>query len=200
MTSPGFQSLRMLARAGRGAAHRCELCGLELPAEHRHLVDVEAHSLACACEGCALALYGSGRFRRPGRAVVRLDGLRISSEEWEALGVPVLLAFFVPRSGPGAIEAIYPGPAGMTRSNPGPRAWAALAARAPRLCAMEPDIEALLVNRIKEPHRCFIVPIDECYRLAGLLRTAWRGFSGGDQVRRGMEQFFARLEARAEAA
>jgi len=198
----GFEALRTLALEGRGAvpAHRCELCGLELPAEHRHLVDVSRHSLACACEECALVLDGAGRFRRPGRAVLRLDGLRISAVEWDALGIPVLLAFFFRSSASGTIEAIYPGPAGATRSTPNPTAWEALAQKAPRLSAMERDVEALLVDRIGELHRQLIVPIDECYRLAGLLRTSWRGLSGGDDVRRGMERFFAELEARAEAA
>jgi hypothetical protein len=65
---------------------------------------------------------------------------------------------------------------------------------------METDVEALLVNRIGELHRHLIVPIDEPFRLTGLLRTSWRGLSPGDDVRRGMERFFAELEARAGAA
>jgi hypothetical protein len=196
----GFEALRTLARAGRGGAHRCELCGLELQAEHHHLVDVSLHSLACACDGCALVLDGSGRFRRPGRAVWRLDGLRISAAEWEALGIPVQLAFVFRSSASRTLEAVYPSPAGATRSTPEPEAWKALAGRAPRISAMEEDVQALLVKRIGEPHRHLIVPIDECYHLIGLLRTSWRGFSGGDEVRSAMESFFAGLEARAEAA
>ena len=28
----------------------------------------------------------------------------------------------------------------------------------------------------------YIVPIDECYRLVGLIRMHWRGLSGGTEV------------------
>ena len=43
----------------------------------------------------------------------------------------------------------------------------------------------------------FVVPVDACYELAGLCRTHWRGFDGGDDVRREMDAFFARLRSRA---
>jgi hypothetical protein len=43
-------------------------------------------------------------------------------------------------------------------------------------------VEALLVNRIQGARDYFIVPIDECYKLTGIIRRYWSGISGGDEV------------------
>ena len=43
-------------------------------------------------------------------------------------------------------------------------------------------MQALLVNRVRGARRQWIVPIDECYALVGLIRTHWRGFTGGAEV------------------
>ena len=44
-----------------------------------------------------------------------------------------------------------------------------------RLKNMEPDVEALLVNRIGHARawtsEYFLVPIDQCYKLVGLIRS-----------------------------
>ena len=44
---------------------------------------------------------------------------------------------------------------------------------------LEPDAEALIVNRLGSARQHAIVPIDECYRLVGLVRVSWEGISGG---------------------
>ena len=62
---------------------------------------------------------------------------------------------------------------------------------------LEPDAEALIVNRIADPPRHAIAPIDECYRLVGLIKLNWEGISGGAGVERAIEGFFAELEERA---
>jgi len=38
----------------------CELCGEAIPAEHRHLVDLRARTLLCACRGCFLLFASEG--------------------------------------------------------------------------------------------------------------------------------------------
>jgi hypothetical protein len=55
-------------------------------------------------------------------------------------------------------------------------------------------VEALLVNRLRGANLYFIVPIDCCYELVGLIRRHWRGFSGGDEVWQKLESFFASLQ------
>ena len=47
------------------------------------------------------------------------------------------------------------------------------------LAELEPDVEALLVNRMKGERAYYRAPIDECFKLVGLIRMHWRGLSGG---------------------
>ena len=55
-------------------------------------------------------------------------------------------------------------------------------------------------NRDGERYReHFIVPIDACYELVGLIRLKWRGLSGGEEVWKAIEEFFERLRSRAVA-
>jgi hypothetical protein len=61
---------------------------------------------------------------------------------------------------------------------------------------MLPNVEALLVNRTSQHREHFIVPIDECYKLVGLIRLKWHGLSGGGEVRREIDQFFESLRTR----
>jgi hypothetical protein len=42
------------------------------------------------------------------------------------------------------------------------------------------------------------VPIDECYKLVGLIRGRWRGLSGGSEVWREIAAFFAALKNKAD--
>ena len=59
---------------------------------------------------------------------------------------------------------------------------------------MEPDVEALLINRVGPAREYFLAPIDECYRLVGLIRLHWRGLSGGTEVWKEIQGFFAGSE------
>src|ERR1700735_5267935 len=44
----------------------------------------------------------------------------------------------------------------------------------------------------------YIVPIDQCYKLVGLIRLHWHGLSGGTEVWREVSKFFTSLKERAE--
>jgi hypothetical protein len=70
---------------------------------------------------------------------------------------------------------------------------------------MEADVEALLVNRIGHSRgftnpEYYIVPIDECFKLVGLIRSRWQGLSGGTEVWREIGKFFGELKARSPRA
>ena len=42
----------------------------------------------------------------------------------------------------------------------------------------------------------WLVPIDDCYELVGLIRSSWRGFGGGEEVWTQIERFFGDLPTR----
>lgn len=96
---------------------------------------------------------------------------------------------------------MYPSPAGATESLLTLDAWNSLVADNPLLNAMQPDVEALLVNRLGAMRgfpdaEYYQAPIDECYKLVGLLRTHWRGLSGGSEVWNQIHAYFADLKSR----
>jgi hypothetical protein len=200
--APGpIGTLRRLAeRPPAAAAERCDLCGAEIPAEHPHLLEVATRSLRCGCRACAL-LFSSdaeGRWRLVPARVRLLDGIRLGDEECDALLVPVGVAFFHRSTPAGRVMALYPSPAGATESLLTLEAWTAIEATNPVLRELLPDVEALLVNRLGGRREHFLAPIDECFRLVGIIRSRWKGLSGGAEAGEAIDAFFADLRARAE--
>jgi hypothetical protein len=196
----GQGALAFLRRyaGSRAVRERCELCSAELAADHSHLVELSSRRLCCACEPCAI-LFGSSaaaKFRRVPRRAELLADFRLTEVQWAALDLPINLAFFLHSTAAGRVVALYPSPGGATEALPPPDAWEALAEENPVLREWEPDVEALLVNRLPPAPVCFRVGIDECYKLVGLVRTHWRGLSGGPAVWEEVGRFFADLRQR----
>ena len=175
------------ARRPRSSVANCAV--LRLPAEHQHLIEPATRRLVCACDPCALLFDQptGGRYRRVGRDVRLLTDFVITDEQWDSLLVPINMAFFFYNTPAGKIGAFYPSPAGATESLLSLDAWDSIARANPVLRSMQPDVEALLANRLG-PMRGFaapeyyLAPIDVCFQLVGLIRTHWRGFSGGAEV------------------
>lgn len=186
----------------RTVREHCELCNAELAADHAHLVEPATRRLACACEPCAILFSGQteARYRRVPRRRRFLPDFQLSDVAWEELSIPINLAFFLSSSPAGRVHAFYPSPAGATEALVATEAWEALATDNPILRDLEPDVEALLINRVGEAPECYRVGIDECYRLVGLIRTHWRGLSGGSKVWGEIGRFFATLKERSSHA
>jgi hypothetical protein len=179
---------------------RCELCGEAIPREHRHLLEVSSRRVSCVCQACSILFSNkaasAGRQRLiPDRCLV-LKNFRMSDAQWEELRIPVGMAFLLWSTPAGQAVAFYPGPAGATESLLPMEVWSALETSNPALAELEPDVEALLVNRARGARQYFLVPIDECYRLVALIRRHWRGLSGGQQVWQEIGQFFEALQTR----
>ncbi len=183
---------------------RCELCGGHVPASHRHLLNLDADELMCACRACATlfdgAAAGGGHYRLVPDRRLRLDDFELDDALWEELEIPVDVAFFFHGTRAGRVLSFYPGPMGATASELRLEAWSAIEAANPVLETLEPDVEALLVNRTRGARRHWIVPIDECYALAGLMRTSWRGLTGGKQVWLELDRFTETLDRRSRGA
>jgi len=193
-----FAVLQQFVRR-RPEVERCDLCGQVLGSEHPHLFEIASRRIACSCPACALLFSGEqgARYRRIPRDVRALTDLHFTDDQWGALCVPINLVFFFVDSRTGRVTALYPGPAGATEALLPAEAWPAVLGRCPSLADLEAEVESLLVNRIGDPGECFRVPIDECFRLVGLIRSHWRGLSGGAEVRAAIDSFFADLRVRA---
>jgi Family of unknown function (DUF5947) len=175
---------------------RCDLCGVGIPSEHEHLLHLGERRILCACATCWAQRSGDPELRPTGSRVVWLDDFELPDEVWARLEVPIGLAFFMRSSSIGGMVAMYPSPAGATESELKLDAWEDLRALNPELDSLEPDAEALVVNRISEPPAYVIAPIDECYGLVGAVKVSWEGISGGDAIERAVPTFFARLRQR----
>ncbi|MDQ2899154.1 MAG: DUF5947 family protein [Acidobacteriota bacterium] len=193
--------LREFARE-KPAVERCELCGAALGTRHSHLAEPAIRRLLCACEPCAILFSGRGlssKYARVPRDGRFLGHFQMSDAEWDGLMIPINLAFFFHSTPAGKVVAIYPSPAGATESLLSLEAWNRIAENNPRLASMEPDVEALLVNRVSETREYYIAPMDQCFKLVGLIRAHWRGFSGGSEVWEKIDGFFAALKEQSRA-
>lgn len=203
-----FGALRQFTRR-RGSASRavefCELCSAALGHDHPHLVEPTKRQILCACDACALLFDGmeKSKYKRVSRSAAYLQGFAMTDGQWESLLIPINMAFFFRSSVESRVVALYPSPAGAVESLLPLEAWADIAEINPVLHRLQPDVEALLVNRVGHAHgmskaEYFIAPIDECYRLVGLIRGNWKGLSGGAEVWTEIGRFFAELKSKAE--
>jgi hypothetical protein len=199
-----FATLRQFARS-RPPAERCELCGAGLAHEHPHLVELKARQIVCACDACATLFDGqAGKYRRVSRRAQRLVNFQMTDAQWDGLLIPINMAFFFHSSLEGRVIPLYPSPAGAVESLLPLDAWSEIVRENPILEQLRPDIEALLVNRVGQARdlsagEYYIAPIDECYRLVGLIRANWKGLSGGSEVWTEIGRFFSELKSGADA-
>ena len=176
---------------------RCDLCGAEVPAEHRHLLQLEERQILCACESCFALRSGDAELRPAGHRTLALDGFQLPDELWAELRIPIGLAFLFRSSATGGVAAFYPSPAGATESELDLGAWAELELANPVLQTLEADAEALIVNRLSDPPQFAIAPIDRCYALVGLVKLRWQGINGGPDLPQAIQSWFDELRAEA---
>jgi hypothetical protein len=198
-----FSALRQFARqATQTTEEHCDLCAEPIGHEHRHLLDLSTRGVLCACRACSLLLdsrtAGGGTRRLIPDRYLNLVGFEMADAQWESLRIPVNMAFFHTNTQAKRVMAQYPGPMGATESLLSLETWGELEGRNPILRHMEPDVEALLVNRVRNASAHFLVPIDECYKLVGLIRLSWKGIGGGREVWQEIDQFFSGLTTRAK--
>jgi hypothetical protein len=198
-----FAALEKLLHKKPPAApgERCDFCAAPIAAEHGHLIDLKARRILCGCRPCWLVFEpqgaAQGRYRPIPRRYVAIDDLALDGAAWDALQIPIGLAFFFFNSLEAKLCAFYPGPAGATESELPLGEWNATIATHPVLATLAPDVEAILIRRSAGTSRLFLVPIDAAYELVGIIRTVWKGFDGGEEARLRIDAFFATIDERA---
>jgi len=185
-------------RARSLPSERCDLCSVELATDHPHLVEPATRRLVCACQACAILFSGAAdtKYRRVPTRVQHLPNFQLSEAQWDGLMIPINMAFFFQSSVTEKVIVLYPSPAGATESLLDFESWQEIVESNPALQRMEPDTEALLINRVGKASDHFIVPIDECYLRVGLIRMKWKGLSGGTEVWEAINAFFAEMKER----
>lgn len=200
-----FAALRQFVRK-RAAVERCEMCSRELDPQHQHLVEPVGRKLICSCDACAILFESQSatKYKRVPRDVRFLPDFQLTDAQWDGLTIPIEMAFFFKSTPHGKVIALYPSPAGPVESLLSLEAWEDIERANPALSSMASDVTALLVNRVGHvrgaaPAEYYLVPIDECYKLVGLIRAHWRGLSGGTEVWHEIAGFFAALKKRASS-
>lgn len=177
----------------------CGLCSSGVADDHRHLLHLDERRIVCVCETCWSLHSGDAEYRPAGVRTLALGDFALPDELWAGLDIPIGLAFVMRSSSTHSVVALYPSPAGATERELDPIAWGQLCALNPVLDGLDSDSEALVVNRLTDPHRFVIAPIDQCYRLVGMIKARWTGISGGDAVEDAVAEFFGDLHERAAA-
>ncbi len=180
----------------------CELCVSGISDDHRHLLHLDERRILCVCETCWSVRSGDAEYRPCGSRTLWLEDFEMPGDVWAAFDMPTGLAFLMRSSVSRSVIALYPSPAGATECELPLDAWERLVARNPILERLEPDAEALVVNRLEKAGgggggQHLLVPIDQCYRLVGAIKESWEGISGGDAVESSVRRFFTAMRERA---
>ncbi|HEV2582681.1 MAG TPA: DUF5947 family protein [Ktedonobacteraceae bacterium] len=196
-------ALRGFAQRRREAQmEHCELCSEGIPASHSHLLNLSNRALVCVCQACSLLFSeqgaGAGKYLLVPRRYQALVDFQMADDQWDDLMIPVNMAFIFRSGGAKPVMAYYPSPAGATESLLDLEGWQALVNNNPVLNTLAPDVEALLINRIKDVRAYYIVPIDACYHLVGLIRLSWRGLGGGKEVWEAVAGYFQDVQRKAQ--
>ena len=180
----------------------CDMCSEAIPPDHHHLLELSKRTLVCTCQACSLLFTNQqaagGKYQLVHKRYLALPDFAMTEQQWDALMIPVHMAFMFYSTETKSVMAFYPSPAGAVESLLDLEGWEELTSSNPILHDMEPNVEALLINRVKQARDHYIVPIDACYQLVGLIRTSWRGLSGGTEVWTDIAAYFANIQSKAQ--
>ena len=181
----------------QSSEEQCDFCSVPLGSAHRHVLEIATRKVLCTCDPCGLRFEGvnGGRYKLIPRRARRLPNVNLTDLQWASLSLPIELAFIFQSTPLQSPVALYPSPSGLIESRVPLTSWKALVAENPRLGQMEPDIEAFLGNRTGNAREYYLVPIDACFELAGVIRVHWRGLTGGTTVWKEVGNFFSRLRS-----
>ncbi len=198
--SPAPPARGVPAQGSPGAAtetEACDLCGVGIPDEHRHLLHLTERRIVCSCETCWAMRSGEGDYRPTGNRTLWLAGLEVPDDLWAGFQIPIGLAFFMESTVTGCVVAMYPSPGGATESELHFESWAG--------CGAQPRAGGSGARHRGTHRQPDGRPADLRHRADRPLLRADRhhqggleGISGGPGVQVAVDRFFEGL--RAEAA
>jgi Fe-S cluster biogenesis protein NfuA/nitrite reductase/ring-hydroxylating ferredoxin subunit len=186
--------------AAHGDDGHCELCPVGLSERHQHLLNLVERRIVCVCATCWSLHSGDPEYRATGGRTLWLDDFALDDEAWSGFQIPIGLAFMMKSGLDGEMVTLYPSPAGVTEAELDALAWTRMSTDNPVLEDLVPDAEALIINRLADPPQHVIAPLDECYRLVGMIKSRWSGISGGPELTATVDEFFGGLRETAIAA
>jgi Fe-S cluster biogenesis protein NfuA len=186
--------------SAHGDDGHCELCPVGLGDNHRHLLHLTERRIICVCETCWSVHSGDPEYRPTGGRTVWLEDFVLDDEAWSGFQIPIGLAFMLHSSLTDDMVTLYPSPAGVTEAELDTLAWARMTSDNPILHDLVPDAEALIISRLGGRPQYAIAPLDECYRLVGMIKERWSGISGGPELTATVAEFFDGLRGVAVAA
>ena len=190
-------------RRGRAVAGSGASCATPaLAAEHAHLRRAGragGWSAPARPAPSSSAARAAAKYRRVPRRVRYLADFRLTDAQWEGLHLPINLAFFLHSTPAGRVVALYPSPAGATES----LVRAGGVGGAGRGESGPPRARAGRRGAAGEPRRrrratTTASASTSATSWSGLIRTHWRGLSGGTEVWEEIGRFFAGLKERSQ--
>ena len=154
------------------------------PGEHKHLIHLDERRIVCVCATCWALRSGDAEFRPVGNRRVWLEDFALTDEQWAAFGSPIGLAFLMISSVSGERDRALPEPGGGDRVRARPGGVGDVCAANPEL-ELEPDSEALVVNRLGETPQHMIVADRRRLRAGRRREVQLGGHLGRRRRRRG---------------
>ena len=182
----------------------CRFCNADIDAPHVYVINIVTHTLISVCPPCYLlfTLEGAaqGKYKAVPQRRIYLPDLALTQTQWEALQIPVGIAFFHRNTSQSCITSCYPGPEGATQSLVRLETWDALEEANPILEKLVPDVESLVIHHPQDHQRSEggIVPIDVSDELMKYLKQQWRGLDGGEEAWKTIHTFVTDMRTRSE--
>jgi hypothetical protein len=117
------------------------MCAEPIGDTHQHVVNLGSRALMCTCRGCYLLFTAEDaelRYRAVPERYLSFPSFTLAPGHWDALEIPVGLAFFFVNSVLGRTVAFYPGPAGAAESELPLEAWERIVADNPAFASSRP--------------------------------------------------------------